>query len=111
MRLETIDQLKKVKKGNTLFLINPYRNRSQARVEIQVFTVMQIDGLWVKGKTDLISGDFESYSRDHFHDWLDSNKYVYNQLSEAADKLKEVRNGLHKVEVKKHHDLCDKLFG
>jgi hypothetical protein len=113
MQLTTIEQLKEVKPLDTLFLINAFSNTSQGDVNISAFNVLEVksdrfNGRGIVGsESDLIGSGSDS---KFFGDLLNQGHYVYTDALEASEKLKEVRDGLHEVEVKKHHDQLEAWF-
>ncbi len=99
MQLTTIKQLEEVKPNDTLFLINPYGNGNQSKINICAFGVTEVGGEKFDGED--LNCDFAT--SNHFCDLLSGCKYVYTELLEANDKLKEIQAGLHTEEVDKHH--------
>lgn len=102
MQLTTIEQLKQVKMGDTLFLINPFGNTNQRKINICAFGVKKVGG-------DKFGGENLNSERVrviYFADLLRGCKYIYTQIPEANSKLAEVRGGLHSEEVRDYHELC-----
>jgi hypothetical protein len=105
MKLTTIDQLKEVKPGDTLFLINCFGWRDQEKVEVQRFLVIQVNEDFYSGcSQSQISGGLWA-SDQCFTDLLMDCKYAYTELVEAESMLLDVRAGLHADKVKAHADL------
>ena len=111
MRLTTVEQLKEVEAGSTLFLINPLGQGDQSRVSIEMFTISEVDDERFEGRKRFLSLDIDSIGRHFFTDMLSSCKYVYTELAEADSTLVEVRAGIHKEAVGAHHASCDSLLG
>jgi len=106
MQITTVEQLKKVEVNHTLFLINPFGNGDQSKVSIEKFTVHSVLVDRFSGRVEFKDLDIDYVSSHHFTGLLSGCKYVYKLESEAKDKLKEIRKGLHGGEVKAHHDSC-----
>ena len=105
MQLTTIGQLKEVKLGDSLFLINCFASRDQSKVEVQSFLVGEVNKDFYKGYSQSqISGGLRA-SEQCFTDLLMDCKYVYTELAEAESMLLDVRAGLHADKVKAHADL------
>tara|TARA_R110000851_G_scaffold268804_1_gene421528 strand:+ start:289 stop:615 length:327 start_codon:yes stop_codon:yes gene_type:complete len=100
MQLTTIEQLKEVKENDLLFLINPFSNGNQQEIKTSAFYVTQVKDRLLAGRS-LSSG---TEKINHFADMIRDCKYVFTELAEADDKLKEIHAGLHEIEVKKHHN-------
>jgi len=107
MQLTTIEQLKKVKPNDTLFLINPFGNSNQAEIKVCAFGVRQVNEQSFDGED--LNQDSPTYN--HFNDMIRGCKYVYTELLEANDKLKEIQGGLHQQEVSDHHERSDLMWG
>lgn len=106
MQITTLEQLAKVEKNHTLFLINPFGQGDQSRVSIEKFTVHNVLAEKFRGRVEFKSLDIDYISDHFFTSLLSGCKYVYKLESEAEEKIKEIRKGLHAEEVKAHHDSC-----
>lgn len=95
MEITTFEQLEEVRVKHELFLINPFSNGNQSKVNIEQITILSIH------HDDRFTGRARDY---YFTDMLSNCKYVFTLQSEAESKLNEVRKGLHADEVKEHHD-------
>ena len=109
MQLTTVEQLVKVKVGEKLFLINPFGNKNQSKVEIETFTVGQLCDGFFKGRVQYLNLGIDYMSKNYIGDMLSRCKYVFTDLSEANAKLKDVRGGIHADTVGEHHDWCDEI--
>jgi hypothetical protein len=95
MQLTTIDQLKEVKPGDILFLINCFGRRDQSKVEVQKFLVGEVKEHFYKGCSPSQISEALWDSEQRFTDLLMDCKYVYTELGEAESMLRNVRAGLH----------------
>ncbi len=111
MQITTLEQLAKVEKNHTLFLINPFGQGDQSRVSIEKFTVHNVLVGKFRGRVEFKSLDIDYIDEHSFVGLLFGCKYVYKLEDEAEGKLKEIRKGLHDEEVKAHHDSCKEEFG
>jgi len=110
MQITTLEKLAEVQVNDTLFLINPFGNGNQSEVSINAFTVSKINKETFDGRSQFLTLDIDREDHEYFVTILGRCKYVYTKLSEANNKLDEVRQGLHAFEVKKHHDSCRDAF-
>ena len=110
MQITTLEQLEEVRVNHTLFLINPFGNGDQSKVEIEKFTVHAVWAGKFTGRIEFKKLSIDRVSDAHFTDILSGCKYVYTLESEAESKLKEIHKGLHSEEVKSHHDSCKEAF-
>ena len=106
MQITTLEQLSKVEVNHTLFLINPFGNSNQSKVEIAKFTVHAVCSDKLVGRKEFKRLGIDRVSDAHFIDLLSRCKYVYKLESEAETKLKEIHKGLHAFEVADHHSSC-----
>jgi hypothetical protein len=102
MQLTTIEQLTQVQVSGVLFLINPFSNGDQRGVNITIITISKVEKDHFETHTHWVNPNCE-----FFGDMLRPFKYVYTTLEEAESKLEEVRSGIHKYDVKKHHNSCE----
>ena len=110
MKITTIEQLKEVKIGDVLFLINPFSNGNQEKVLLEKFTVQGVYADKFNGRRELKEIHVDRVSDNHFSDMLSGCKYAYTVEGEALEKLKDVRKGLHSHEVNYHHESCTRDF-